>query len=148
MFSGSATDTDDRHTFSYGTTVRKLEGMHNQIHRNPWLYRLERYRLYIASIPEREELSAFHTYLCSSPSIRQIMCIPLHTGIIVEIYKMCRGSDRPHAHQEDCSLHYPCANHPHYRYVAKHPNYKTHKFANLKTPCPQTSTLSSGKSQS
>ena len=50
---------------------------------------------YIASILDPEEIPAFYTYLCMAPSIRQLMYIPLHSGIAIELYRMSSDSDRP-----------------------------------------------------
>ena len=50
---------------------------------------------YVASILDRQQLPAFNTYLCTAPSIRQLMYIPLHSGIIVELYRMRKHSDKP-----------------------------------------------------
>ena len=90
---------------------------------------------YIASILDPEEIPAFYTYLCTAPSIRQLMYIPLHSGIAVEVYRMFSGSDRP----------LPTTNTDLYttliltiltRYLAKHPVYKddeieVNKFTDL-----------------
>ena len=50
---------------------------------------------YVASILDPQQLPAFNTYLCTAPSIRQLMYIPLHSGIIVELYRMRKHSDKP-----------------------------------------------------
>ena len=50
---------------------------------------------YVASILNPRQLPDFDTYLCTAPSIRQLMYIPLQSGIIVELYRMCRDSDKP-----------------------------------------------------
>ena len=50
---------------------------------------------YVASILHPQQLPAFNTYLSTAPSIRQLMYIPLHSGIIVELYRMRKHSDKP-----------------------------------------------------
>ena len=50
---------------------------------------------YIASILDPQQLPAFNMYLSTAPSIRQLMYIPLHSGIIVELYRMRKHSDKP-----------------------------------------------------
>ena len=49
---------------------------------------------YVASILHPRQLPSFDTYLCTAPSIRQLMYIPLHSGIVVELYRMCTDSDK------------------------------------------------------
>ena len=50
---------------------------------------------YVASILDPQQLPAFNTYLSTAPSIRQLMYIPLHSGIIAELYRMRKRSDKP-----------------------------------------------------
>ena len=50
---------------------------------------------YVTSILDPQQLPAFNMYLCTAPSIRQLMYIPFHSGIIVELYRMHKHSDKP-----------------------------------------------------
>ena len=50
---------------------------------------------YVASILDPDELPDFNTYLCTATGIREMMYIPLHSGIIAELYRIVRNSDRP-----------------------------------------------------
>ena len=49
---------------------------------------------YVASILSPQEIPDFETYLCTAPSIRQLMYIPLHSGIVIELYRTCKKSDK------------------------------------------------------
>ena len=78
---------------------------------------------YVASTLHPQQLPNFDTYLCTSPSIKQIMYIPLHTGIVVELYKMCRDSDKT-LPTNKMSLYKALVNTILTRYLAKHPTHK------------------------
>ena len=49
---------------------------------------------YVASILSPQEIPDFETYLCTAPSIRQLMYIPLHSGIVIELYRTRKKSDK------------------------------------------------------
>ena len=78
---------------------------------------------YVTSILGPQQLPNFDTYLCTAPSIRQLMYIPLHSGIIVELYRMCRGSDK-HLPTNKTALYTRLVNTILTRYLATHPKYK------------------------
>lgn len=78
---------------------------------------------YVASILDPEELPAFDTYLCTAPSIRQMMYIPLHSGIVVELYKMCKDLDKP-LPTNKTALYSALVQTILTRYLSKHPKYK------------------------
>ena len=90
---------------------------------------------YIASILDPQQLPAFNTYLCTAPSIRQLMYIPLHSGIVVELYRMCKHSSKP-LPTNKTALYTSLVETILTRYLAKHPTYKDddidiEKFADL-----------------
>ena len=76
---------------------------------------------YVASILHPRQLSDFDTYLCTAPSIKQLMYIPLHTGIVVELYRMC--SDKP-LPTNKVALYVTLVNTILTRYLTKHPTHK------------------------
>ena len=78
---------------------------------------------YVNSILGPPELPAFNKYLCAAPSIRQLMYIPLHSGIVVELYRMCRDSDKP-LPTNKTALYSQLVKIILTRYLAKHPAYK------------------------
>ena len=78
---------------------------------------------YVASILDPRELPDFDTYLCTAPSIRQLMFIPLHSGIVVELYRMCRDSDKP-LPTNKTALYTVLVQTILSRYLVKHPKYK------------------------
>ena len=78
---------------------------------------------YVASILHPRQLPDFDTYLCMAPSIKQLMYIPLHTGIVVELYRMCTDSDKP-LPTNKMSLYKALVNTILTRYLAKHPKHK------------------------
>ena len=82
---------------------------------------------YVASILDPEEIPAFHTYLCTAPSIRQLMYIPLHSGIAIELYRMSSDSDRP-LPTTKTELYTALVQIILTRYLAKHPKYKDHEI--------------------
>ena len=57
-------------------------------------YTKENITAYVTSILDPQEIPDFETYLSTAPSIRQLMYIPLHSVIIVELYRMYRDSDK------------------------------------------------------
>ena len=78
---------------------------------------------YVASILKRQEIPDFETYLSTAPSIRQLMYIPLHSGIVVELYRMCRKSDKP-LPTNKTALYTALIQTILTRYLAKHDKYK------------------------
>ena len=81
---------------------------------------------YVASILHPRQLPNFDTYLCAAPSIRQLMYIPLHCGIVVELYRMCTGADKP-LPTNKTDLYTVLVKTILTRYLAKHPQYKDDK---------------------
>ena len=49
---------------------------------------------YAASILGQQELSKFNTYISTAHSIKQMMYVPLHSGIVIELYRMCKDLDK------------------------------------------------------
>ena len=82
---------------------------------------------YVASILDPKDIPAFDTYLCRAPSIRQLMYIPLHSGIIVELFRMYTDSDR-HLPTTKTALYAGIVNTILTRYLANHIKYKEHKI--------------------
>ena len=78
---------------------------------------------YVANILDQQELPDFNTYLCTAPSIRQLMYIPLHSGIVVELYRMYRDTDQP-LPTNKTALYTRLVKTILTRYLAKHPTYK------------------------
>ena len=78
---------------------------------------------YVASILGPQQLPDFNTYLCTAPSIRQLMYIPLHSGIVIELYRMCRDLDKP-LPTNKTALYTALVKTILTRYLAKHPTYK------------------------
>ena len=78
---------------------------------------------YVASILKRQEIPDFETYLSTAPSIRQLMYIPLHSGIVVELYRTCRKSDKP-LPTNKTALYTALIQTILTRYLAKHDKYK------------------------
>ena len=78
---------------------------------------------YVASILDPQQLPAFNTYLCTAPSIRQLMYIPLHSGIIVELYRMRKHSDKP-LPTNKTALYKALVDTILTRHLANHPTYK------------------------
>ena len=68
-------------------------------------------RAYVASILHPQELPNFDTYLCTAPSIRQLMYIPLHSGIVVETLQNVHRLQQTSPYKQNRSLHSPCQNH-------------------------------------
>ena len=82
---------------------------------------------YVASILNPPELPDFNTYLCTAPSIRQLMYIPHHSRIVVEIYRMCRDMDTPLPINKT-ALYTRLVKVILTRYLAKHLTYKDDKI--------------------
>ena len=85
---------------------------------------------YVASILSPPQLPNFDMYICASPSIRQLMRIPLFSGIVIELYRMCRGPTK------ETALFTALIQVILTRYLAMHPKYKDHdidvdKFTDL-----------------
>ena len=78
---------------------------------------------YVASILKRHEIPDFDTYLSTAPSIRQLMYIPLHSGIVVELYRACTKSDKP-LPTNKTMLYTALIQTILTRYLAKHDKYK------------------------
>ena len=78
---------------------------------------------YVASILDPQQLPDFNTYLCTAPSIRQLMYIPLHSGIIVELYRMRKHSDKP-LPTNKTALYKALVDTILTRYLANHPTYQ------------------------
>ena len=78
---------------------------------------------YVASILYPRQLPDFDTYLCTAPSIKQLMYIPLHSGIVVELYRMCRDSGKT-LPTNKMSLYKALVNTILTRYLEKHPTHK------------------------
>ena len=78
---------------------------------------------YVASILDPQQLPAFNTYLSTAPSIRQLMYIPLHSGIIVELYRMHKHSDKP-LPTNKTALYKALVDTILTRHLANHPTYK------------------------
>ena len=90
---------------------------------------------YVTSILDPKDIPAFDTYLCRAPSIRQQMYIPLHSGIIVELFRMYTDSDR-HLPTTKAALYAGIVNTILTRYLANNHKYKedkikVNKFADL-----------------
>ena len=82
---------------------------------------------YVASILDPKDIHSFDTYLCRAPSIRQLMYIPLHSGIIVELFRMYTDSDRL-LPTTKTALYAGIVNTILTRYLANHHKYKQHKI--------------------
>ena len=78
---------------------------------------------YVASILDPQQLPAFNMYLSTAPSIQQLMYIPLHSGIIVELYRMRKHSDKP-LPTNKTALYKALVNTILTRHLANHPTYK------------------------
>ena len=78
---------------------------------------------YAASILGQQELSKFNTYISTAPSIKQMMYIPLHSGIVVELYRMCKDSDKS-LPTTKTALYTQLVHTILARHLTKHPTYK------------------------
>ena len=78
---------------------------------------------YVASILSPLELSKFNTYISTAPSIKQMMYVPLHSGIVVELYRMCKDLDKP-LPTTKTALYTQLVHTILTRHLTKHPTYK------------------------
>ena len=78
---------------------------------------------YVASILSPLELSKFDTYISTAPSIKQMMYVPLHSGIVVELYRMCKDLDKP-LPTTKTALYTQLVHTILTRHLTKHPTYK------------------------
>ena len=78
---------------------------------------------YAASILGPHQLPDFNTYISTAHSIKQMMYIPLHSGIVVELYRMCRNTDK-RLPTTKTALYTSLVRTILTRYLAKHPKYK------------------------
>ena len=78
---------------------------------------------YAASILGPHQLHDFNTYISTAHSIKQIMYIPLHSGIVVELYRMRRNTDKP-LPTTKTALYTNLVRTILTRHLAKHPKYK------------------------
>ena len=78
---------------------------------------------YVASILSPQELSKFNTYISTAPSIKQMMYIPLHSGIVVELYRMCKDLDKS-LPTSKTALYTQLVHTILARHLTKHPTYK------------------------
>ena len=78
---------------------------------------------YAVSILGQQELSNFNTYISTTPSIKQMMYVPLHSGIVVELYRMCKDSDKS-LPTSKTALYTQLVQTILARYLTKHPTYK------------------------
>ena len=78
---------------------------------------------YAASILGQQELSKFNTYISTAPSIKQMMYVPLHSGIVVELYRMCKDSDKS-LPTSKMALYTQLVHTILARHLTKHPTYK------------------------
>ena len=90
---------------------------------------------YAASILGPHQLPDFNTYISTAHSIKQMMYIPLHSGIVVELYRMRRNTDKP-LPTTKTALYTSLVRTILTRHLAKHPKYKddeidVEEFVNL-----------------
>ena len=78
---------------------------------------------YAASILGQQELSKFNTYVSTADSIKQMMYVPLHSGIVVELYRMCKDSDKS-LPTTKTALYTQLVHTILARHLTKHPTYK------------------------
>ena len=78
---------------------------------------------YVASILGQQELSKFNTYISTAPSIKQMMYVPLHSGIVVELYRMCKDLDKS-LPTSKMALYTQLVHTILARHLTKHPTYK------------------------
>ena len=78
---------------------------------------------YAASILGPHQLPDFNTYISTAHSIKQMMYIPLHSGIVVELYRMRRNTDKP-LPTTKTALYTNLMRTILTRHLAKHPKYK------------------------
>ena len=78
---------------------------------------------YAASILGPHQLPDFNTYISTAHSIKQMMYVPLHSGIVVELYRMRRNTDKP-LPTTKTALYTSLVRTILTRHLAKHPKYK------------------------
>ena len=78
---------------------------------------------YAVSILGQQELSKFNTYVSTAHSIKQMMYVPLHSGIVVELYRMCKDSDKS-LPTSKTALYTQLVHTILARHLTKHPTYK------------------------
>ena len=78
---------------------------------------------YAASILGQQELSKFNTYVSTAHSIKQMMYIPLHSGIVIELYRMYKDSDKS-LPTSKTALYMQLVHTILARHLTKHPTYK------------------------
>ena len=78
---------------------------------------------YAASILGQQELSKFNTYVSTAHSIKQMMYVPLHSGIVIELYRMCKDSDKS-LPTSKTALYTQLVHTILARHLTKHPTYK------------------------
>ena len=78
---------------------------------------------YAASILGPHQLPDFNTYISTAHSIKQMMYIPLLSGIVVELYRMRRNTDKP-LPTTKTALYTSLVRTILTRHLAKHPKYR------------------------
>ena len=78
---------------------------------------------YAVSILGQQELSKFNTYISTAHSIKQMMYVPLHSGIVVGLYRMCKDSDKSPPTSKT-ALYTQLVHTILARHLTKHPTYK------------------------
>lgn len=78
---------------------------------------------YIRSVLDGDELPHFNAYISTTPSIRRLMYIPLHSVIVIEMYRTCVCSSKP-LPTSLTSLYKALAQTILHRYLCIHPDYK------------------------
>ena len=78
---------------------------------------------YVASTLSPLELSKFNTYISKVPSIKQMMYVPLHSAIVVALYRMCIDLDKS-LPTSKTALYTQLVHTILARHLTKHPTYK------------------------
>ena len=78
---------------------------------------------YVASTLSPLELSKFNTYTSKVPSIKQMMYVPLHSAIVVALYRMCIDLDKS-LPTSKTALYTQLVHTILARHLTKHPKYK------------------------
>ena len=82
---------------------------------------------YAVSILGQQELSKFNTYISTAHSIKQMMYVPLHSGIVVELYRMCKDLDKS-LPTSKTALYTQLVHTILARHLTKHPTYKNYQI--------------------
>ena len=82
---------------------------------------------YAASILGPHQPPDFNTYISTANSIKQMMYIPLHSGIVVELYRMRRSTDKL-LPTTKTALYTSLVRTILTRHLAKHPKYKDYEI--------------------